>query len=363
MKKLPYIEDYISLMADHFLSWPIREPIIKLARYDEPIVNSMSDQIQANTGLTDKQSQLAYKIVTKYKKQWASAGYDVSHLAENPQYRLPIRVIDRSKLIRLQNNIITISFPYDQELISYIRAGVSQVPGSLYFDKEQRHWRAGLTEQRLIWTKEFGLKFGFEFNEDFDHAIKRLLAQPEYSICLVKKSDEYIITNAAESLLNYVTEHVGVKDIVRLYDYSSILGYSIDKNIKQEFLVNYDARLINLLTNKEINLTYANRSNFEIESVITYAKLVNRLPIYVYEVNDKIIYNSLLNHFDQSEICILKSNSKIDTTAPVIYCTQWKLANVNIPLLITMHTLMIGYKRQQMLQNAEKVVYYTQQVE
>jgi hypothetical protein len=34
-----------------------------------------------------------------------------------------------------------------------------------------------------------------------------------------------------------------------------------------------------------------------------------------------------------------------------------------MPLLVTTHTLMIGSRRQQMLQSADKVVYFTQQVE
>lgn len=365
MKQLPYIEDYITLMADHILSWPIREPLIKLARYDEPIVHSMSDQVNSNTGFTDRQSVLAHKIVTKYKKQWAGAGYDVSHLVESPRYRLPIRLIDRTKMISVEDNFITISFPYDQELISYIRAGVNTVPGSLYFDKEKRHWRAGLIEQRLIWAKEFGLKFNFEFSDQFNSVMNQVLSQSDYKICLTECLDKYIITNAENSLLDYLNERVSFEheDLITLCDYSNILGYSIDEKILEQLRSKFDSAIVNLITNKEVNLTYVNKHNFEIESIVKYAKLVNRLPIYIYEVNDKIILESLKKHFNEKEISILKPNVPLDTTAPVVYCNQWKLTNIRIPLLVTMHTLMIGYKRQQMLQNSEKVVYYTQQVD
>lgn len=365
MKKLPYIEDYISLMAEHVLSWPIREPIIKLARYDEPIVESMNDQINGNIGFTDKQSALAHKIVTKYKKQWISAGYDVGHLVEAPRYRLPIRVIDRRKTIALQDNHIIISFPYDQELISYIRAGVSKVPGSLYFDKDQRHWRAGLTEQRLIWAKEFGLKFNFEFSQEFNSAIEQLLSQSDYKICLVKDSTGYTITNAADSMLEYLHQRIefSQENYLKLCDYSSIMGYNIDSSITEQLNTDLDTKVISLLTNREVNLTYANRASLDIAPIIEYAHLVNRFPIYVYEVNDKIILEKLKDYFDHSEICMFKANSAVDPGAQVIYCNQWKLIDIRIPLLITMHTLMIGYKRQQMLQNSEKIVYYTQQIE
>jgi len=365
MKQLPYIEDYIVLMADHVLSWPPKEPVIKLARYDEPIVNSMTQQINSNLGFTDKQAVLAHKIVIKYRKQWANAGYNVGHLIASPRYRLNIRTIDRRKQIALEDNYITISFPYDQDLISYIRAGVSNVPGSLYFDKESRQWRAGLTEQRLIWTKEFGLKFNFDFDQKFNHAIEQLLSQSDYKICLVPDSTSYTITNAADSMLEYLRQRTGFdqEDCLKLCDYSSILGYSIDSAITEKLAADLDSKVISLLINREVNLTYVNRANFEIASVIEYAHLVNRFPIYVYEVNDKIILEKLKDHFDSSDICMFKANAPVDPSAQVIYCNQWKLTNVRIPLLVTMHTLMIGYKRQQMLQNSEKVVYYTQKVE
>lgn len=365
MKKLPYIEDYIVLMSEHVLSWPIREPVIKLARYDEPIVESMNGQIASNTGFTDKQSVLAHKIVIKYRRQWASAGYDVGHLIDTPKYRLPIRTIDRRKRIVLEDSYIAISFPYDQDLISHIRAGVAQVPGSLYFDRDSRQWRAGITEQRLIWVKEFGLKFNFDFDQAFNNAIEQLLSQPDYKISLVNDGAGYKITNAADSMLEYLhqrTEFVK-ENYLKLCDYSSILGYNIDSDIAQQLNTELDPKVISLLTNREVNLTYANRATIDIGPIIEYAHLVNRFPIYVYEVNDKIILEKLKDYFDHSEICMFKANSELDPGAQVIYCNQWKLTDVRIPLLITMHTLMIGYKRQQMLQNSEKIVYFTQHIE
>jgi hypothetical protein len=62
MKTLPHIEDYIELMARHYLSWPMMDPVIKMARYDEPIVTSMSEQIARSQGFTDKQAALAHKM-------------------------------------------------------------------------------------------------------------------------------------------------------------------------------------------------------------------------------------------------------------------------------------------------------------
>jgi len=360
MKQLPYIEDYILLMTDDFLAWPPSKPLIKLARYDAPIVNSMANQINTGLAFTDRQSVLAHKIVVKYRKQWTAAGYLVEHLIEQPVFKNPIRVIDRSRLISVRDGAIAIQFPYDQELISHVRAAIGQIPGSLYFNKDKKYWQAGLTEQRFVWAKEFGLKNGFEFSEEFEHQIQQLLSVPDYSICLKMVDDKYQIVNAADSVYEYLS---GIDDLIRLCDLSSILVYAIDYDLATQVIDQVGREIYHLISNKEINLEYKNRHDLDLSSVISYAKLTNRFPIYVYETSDGILREHVIKYFSPEEIVLYDSNRAPSDQTRVVICNKWQFKDVTIPLLVTMHTLMIGSKRQQMLQNSEKVVYYTQKVD
>ena len=99
MQKYHFIEDYIMDMGATFLTWPPKQSQIKLARYDETIVQSMADQVNSGIQFTDKQATLALKLVTKYRKQWKKIGYDITDQIDNPRYKFPIRVIDRRKVV------------------------------------------------------------------------------------------------------------------------------------------------------------------------------------------------------------------------------------------------------------------------
>lgn len=364
MNKLPYIEDYIELMVDNALTWPPREKLIKLARYDEPIVYSMTEQFTRNLGFTDRQAVLAHKLVCKYKRQWASIGYDITDHETHPRYRLPIRNIDRTRQIDIQDNLIVLKFPYDQAIISELRATVPEMPGRLVWDKDKRYWIAACIEPRLIWAKEFGLKHNFEFSPEFNQAIALMLAQDDYAIRLQRENNKLTITNAADSLIDFIQEHGGFENnnFMRLLDYAGVLDYEVDPGVYDLFDHVPSPEIITMLTQRNINIEYGN-AGIDLAPVIEYANLVNRFPIYVYESGSSQLKSQLTKYFSEQDIVFRKTKSGQRETGRVIYFNHWHSADSNIPLLITTHTLMIGSRRQQVLQSSEKVIYFTQNIE
>lgn len=364
MKKLAYIEDYIQLMSEDPLSWPPKEPLIKLARYDEPIVASMGDQVRRNLSFTDKQSVLAHKIVTKYRKQWASAGYDVSDQIENPKFKLPTRTIDRRKLITLDDNNIIIKFPYDQDLISKLRATINEVPGKLQWNQTEHCWKATILEQRVVWAKEFGIANNFEFSPEFDGLLDHLLSQEDYSIQLRKKDSGFYIQNAEESLVQYIESHIGLaeENLAKLVDASSIFVYQIEPVLLEEVKLNHSETLIELLLNRHTNFTFTERIN-NFADVVEYAKLTDRFPIYVYENGSNMLKHQIQKQFSKEDVLLsghhLMSEENIKKNYKVVYYSNWKSLSHTMPILVTMHTLTIGVRRQQVSELAEKLISYT----
>jgi len=362
MKKLPYIEDYIELMAENdFLIWPPKPPLINLARYDVAIVNSMAEQVRNGLGFTDRQSVLAHKIVVKYRKQWNQHGYDVSTFIDNPVFKFPVRSIDRSKSVDICNGRIEIRFPYDQNLIAIIRAAVTDIPGSLVFDRVSRCWVTAIIEPRLIWAKEFGSAHGFQFGDAFNQAIERMLSQDDYSITLIQDQDNFSITNAADSLVDYIMNHggFGKDNLTKLVDLSGVLGYQVNEAIYELLNLDPAGSLVQLLTQRATNLVYGN-AQLDLTEAIAYARLTDRFPIYVYESGTSILRNQLTNFFNETDIVDRKLFPEKPVTGSVVYFNKWKSTEKNVPLLITTHTMMIGNRRQQMLQCADKIIYYSQ---
>lgn len=361
MKRLPYIEDYIDILGGGAMFWPPRDPVIKLARYDEPIVESMANQLSKGTGLTDRQSVLAHKIVVKYRRQWATAGYDVSDHVETPKFKLPIRQVDRRRIIDIVDDAIEIKFPYDQDLISRLRADTTAIPGSLKWSTDRHAWLSSVIEPRIIWAKTFGSEHRFEFGAEFERVLAECLQQQDYAIQLIPGSDGYEIENAAQSMIDYVQEHIGFGNLLGLVDASSILSYSIDLNIRTVIQDQYPGLVADILLAQNINCTYTDEIN-SVPQIVEYARLVNRWPIYVYESGSKNLFNQISRLFRPEEIICqghhLVSEDQLQS-ARVVYFSHWKTARHNMPLLVTMHTLLIGHRRQQVAALAEKIVYYT----
>lgn len=361
MKRLPYIEDYIDILGGGGLIWPPRDPIIKLARYDEPIVESMANQLSKGTGFTDRQSVLAHKIVVKYRRQWATAGYDVGDHVTSPKFKFPIRQIDRRRIIDIEDNAIVLRFPYDQDLIGKLRADSTSIPGSLRWLSDRHAWVSSLIEPRIIWAREFGTLNTFEFGAAFEAVLAETLSISDYAIELVRDQSGYKIENAAESLQEYVAEHIGFDDPVALIDAAAILGYTVSEQILEPIRRQLDPTVYEIMTSRTVNSTYDTEIT-NIEQVVEYAKITNRWPIYIYESGSRTLLDKISKLFAVDEIITtghhLITPEHLDKCR-VVYFTHWKKASDHMPLLVTMHTLLIGHRRQQVANMAEKIIYYT----
>ena len=120
MLKFTYVEDYIELLAGYdpgnALIFNSGKYSFSLARYDVNIIQSMATaSLWNNQAYTDKQGDLAVKLVLKYKRQFASQGIDITPVEENPVWRLPLRTIDRSQRILLDGEDLLAKFPYNND--------------------------------------------------------------------------------------------------------------------------------------------------------------------------------------------------------------------------------------------------------
>lgn len=366
-KVLPYIEDYIEVLGG-YLGIKGKDMTYSLARYDVQIVHSLAEQTNKGIGYTDRQALLAHKLVVKYKKQFAKHHLDIGFHEDNGHFRLPVRFVDRGKTIRLNDGIIEVRFPYSTEMIDYLRETGKNIPGHIHFDKDKKAWLCTITEPRLLWLEQLANKYNFDISvelENYINQVKDCKTTP-YQIVLVKNESGYSIENASDSLTNYVVENLGGfgdENVLRLIDNSSILGYQVSDEIrnvvKQEFNFNQQT----LLGEREIHLPITNNS--ALSDIVEYAGITNRWPIYVFEnndVSDVRIKPILSKHFSPDDVLYVSGKPKeLDVSnKKCVYINNWNQAWKNkIPLLVTMTSMMIGPKKQFMLQNSDKVVYCT----
>ena len=162
---LKYVEDWLDCMAGRLLidgGRPTYHNVafpIKLATYDKRFIDSTTESISRNHGLTDKQLLLAIKIITKYKRQWAQLGLDPSYLeTDDIPLRLPMRTVDRTYSIVREDKMIRLRFPYHNKLIADMHDNRTRAYGSWGYDRDGKSWLVDLTEgniRTLVSLEEF----------------------------------------------------------------------------------------------------------------------------------------------------------------------------------------------------------------
>jgi hypothetical protein len=174
---LTYLEDFIEYIggvkdATGRLT-NYTQPVVRLANYDVGIVNSLSMQTSTGTPFTDRQCQLATKIVIKYRKQLAVNGIV---LPEHLPLRMPIREVDRSSYMTLSEDRkdLYLRFPYSTTLIDSIRQFGYLSCGRVEFNREKRQWEIGVSVPNLVYMLQWAEKHEFEIRFDSDQLLNEL---------------------------------------------------------------------------------------------------------------------------------------------------------------------------------------------
>jgi hypothetical protein len=377
MNQFATIEDYIEVIAGErdpatgkLVGGWLNDPIISLARYDVSVVSKMCEQVMNGTALTEKQAALAQKLILNYRRQLAQKGVDVAPM-ETPVYRHPLRPMDYSCRLSIVDGMLCLKFPFQTDLIDQLRTFSKESQGSCRWSPDDKVWKIALTEYNLTWTATFASINRFEIESSVQELVKLLLdaEHTEYQIeLLVNDTDRLELRNAPESLTEYVSTHIGdltFGNLLRLADYSSILGYKLHPNLETALAQEYGYRFAHLLTNRELKLdpnTMFVDDNFT--SIIDYAITCDRLPVYVYEpdLNYKLL-EKIKTMFGDEEIVEVKHTavlSTVNSKTKVVHIT--KPVNIPIPLLVSTAGMIYGGTKEIMVQQAEKVVYCTAEV-
>lgn len=361
------IEEYIQFIAGcrdinnkTTTTWLAVSPI-SLARYDKSIVQSFADQIELSTGFTDRQGDLAKKLVSKYRKQLSKLGVACSEDIDSIPFKFPLRVVDRTRRAFLKDEKLILQFPFDAELIKQVKEFAKSSDGSITFDNTNKQWQVALTESCVNWAHAFAQAMHFEITPEISDLANLIISaeQIPYAIELVELDDRFDITNAPASMLDYIQNNggFGLDNRLKLLEMSAYLGYTISKEILSQSTAS------NFLVDKNVHVSTETES---IVSIVEYAKYYNQFPIVSFNPSNlgSVFEQELNEQFNENEIAYLNKQGKgaITPDTKLVHATsqaivkQW---DTEIPLLICYSNLAFGSTNSILLQNSRKVCYYT----
>jgi hypothetical protein len=374
MKIYKHIEDYIEVIAG------VRDPVtnhvslpfltsspISLARYDVNIVSSFAEQTYDRIAFTDKQAELAVKIVLKYERQLAKLGVDVAP-ANAPEFRIPIRQIDRTSRIWRDGDSILARFPYIESQVAAFKEAAKESQGPIKWERDMKAWRLALTEYNVNWVFAFATKNEYEIDPAVTELMNLIVVceQTPYKIELTIRDEQLEITNAAPELIKYIEEQLGgfaIDNLYTLIDHADILGYAIDDDIETAAIASTSPRIFNLMKNKDSKIgTNDVERNFI--DVVKYAEQTNRWPIHIYEPNlSDFLLGLARKHLGDAVISITGQQAPDVSQARAVHFTKYQARWEHpIPLLISSAGMLYGGEKQLLIDRSKKIVYFAHEV-
>lgn len=366
MLTFQHVEDYIETLAGYepgnSLIFNSGKYQFSLARYDVNIVQSMAAASLWNSqAYTDKQGDLAVKLVLKYKKQFASQGIDISSMEESPQWRRPLRSVDRSQRIWQEGEDLLVKFPYNNNWIEDFRKLKDVAQGRGQWDHDAKVWRLGITEYNVNWLVTWGEMNKFDIDAQVYDLYNKIIAveQQPYKIELTEVNGQLTVSNAAPSLLEYIESKLGgfgLDNIVKLVDSAGVLGYTVDPSIKYP-------KLLDLFgPNRIVHVPSTEQNSLDL--VFDYAELTRRWPVCIY--NPGTTQQIDLSRFSESEIVRFDPAGRTKTPdynyygVKVVYASRIPKGWVwPIPLLVSTVEMMYGGARLEWVNRAEKIIHYS----
>ncbi|CAB5214635.1 hypothetical protein UFOVP190_196 [uncultured Caudovirales phage] len=375
--KHEHIETFIEIIAGYRNPagiivgnlYMLSDPLISLARYDVKVIENLCQQSQNKIAYTDRQAKLAVDLIVKYERQLAKHNISIENVKVNPEFRMPLRTIDRSTRVWVEDNIIKIRFPYAPNLIESIREQSKTNRGTVKWNPDKKIWEADLTEYTVNWAYAFAQAHNFEIDSSLKEFMDLILAveATPYTIELKADDDRLSITNAATTLSDYIDEKLGgfgLDNLLTLVDYAPILGYTCDPVIQEVVIDAYGTRFWSLCHNRELKVDQRSYYTDQLAEIVRYAEVTNRFPIYVYEpdMSDKLTM-LLIRHFTREQVVNLNNNETVTPETRLVYANKIPKTSIDrIPLMISSAGMLFGGDRALWIQQAEKVVYFTKEV-
>jgi roadblock/LC7 domain-containing protein len=181
---------------------------ISLANYDVGFVNNAVRSINKGEGLSDRQRELSVKLVKKYARQYKRLGIDISEIVIRPSFESTLRQVDRLRYFDIEEEKISIKFPYNKDMIREFNAIAKKLRASKsMFNKEEKKYYTDYNEYNFLSLYNWAAKYNFGYSDTvkklYNDCQNIINNRKEYAIQLVVNDDKCFLRNAPDSLNEY----------------------------------------------------------------------------------------------------------------------------------------------------------------
>jgi hypothetical protein len=311
---------------------------------DFTIMTSIARQCFKGMALTDRQFALMQEKLLPYREQFTNLDWDFDYAVE--QLRLPLRSIDRSKYIKLQDDNIVVRFPFNKTDICYIHEFANNAEG-YHHQKGTHQHEFAYNERNILNLLDRFTKKEFVIDEElleiYDK-VKVMNNNPQEHLSGI--GDDYNLININSKLEIAIQKEVGeasAESFTKLYDRRFRYGFNHVANLGKS-----NNELVHDIASRK-DVTYHSVPSIEsIQDILSALWELDRFPLLVIldptHAEQQLYtfanhYRDILNPEEQSVLFRLedkdsgfnqlvkdrKLNNWVDSTTKVVYISKSKL--------------------------------------
>ena len=311
---------------------------------DFTIMNSIARQCFKGMALTDRQFTLMQEKLLLYREQFTNLDWDFDYAVE--QLRLPLRSIDRSKYIKLQDGNIVVRFPFNKTDICYIHEFANNAEGYHHQKGTHRHEFA-YNERNILNLLDRFTKKEFVIDEElleiYDK-VKVMNNNPQEHLSGI--GDDYNLININPTLALTIQKEVGeasAESFTKLYDRRFRYGFNHVANLGKA-----NNELVHDIASRKETTYHSVPSIESTQDMLSALWELDRFPLLVIldpaHAEQQLYtfanhYRDILNPEEQSVLFRLeekdsgfnqlvkdrKLNNWVDSTTKVVYISKSKL--------------------------------------
>ena len=278
---LQYIEDYLEFLYGSMdkdgvgaQSTPFYSNVcpLKLATYDRSPVTSMGSFCfkarvnKLDSCLTDRQLDLAKKIIFKYQRQLLNIDIQLPLTIDELTARHQVRIIDRSRTLAFnaEDKKLILKFPYDPKKISILHEYTANSAGRSEWNNINKQWELDYTEGNLATVLDMFKHDDLKVDDAIEPVIFDMLNASKKDLPTFAMSDTKMeLINCHPSVSEYLsTKQYNESDIDNLPLWASVaitLGLEIDASVITKLANDYGSDIAHIISNRVVTLPSNNQ--------------------------------------------------------------------------------------------------------
>jgi hypothetical protein len=266
----------------------------KLMPSDEVILSSIARQVSRGVALTDRQYSLVKSKLVNYRDQFEKN--NMNHLDDAlMSVRQPLRSIDRSQTVTVEDNMMVVKFPFNKKMIAQLDV-VSSVYKQFYTHvKGSNEHKFKLYEPVIHKIVELFKNKKFDIDPHLLEVFEKIESIKTREMDFVPYITDHGLVNVSESAIKLAHQEIGEfnePNMIKYWDRSLRYGYR-----KTAKLFRNNSQLTEHLANRSTMKEYVNPKVYTLTDIATALKELDRFPLLV-TLNHKNEYLELQQYFN-----------------------------------------------------------------